>query len=141
MVFGFTNPLLVTILILKNGGRFSSLSHLDRWCLGFGLTAFGVWWFAQGNPTLNAYAVYIGIIADAFAAIPTIAFVWKTPEGDRPFAWGFFTIGYSLTLLTVPEFTLAQIALPIYMTLGGASITIPLIRHRIRQRSPWKEWI
>ena len=140
-VFGFTNPIIITaIAIVKRGVR-RKLSRLDCVCVVLCVVALSMWLMVRTDRQLAQYALYLSIFADACAAIPTIALVWKNPMIDRPFAWGMFGIGYSVGLLAVPEWTFSNAILPIYMFVGSWSIMTPLVLVRIKNRIPLKEWV
>lgn len=142
-VFGFTNPLLITILILaRQKGRFRKITEkTDFCCLIAGLISLLMWAFMRKDPNLVQYALYIAIIADAFAAIPTIIFLWNSPGEDRPLAWGCFSIGYGLAIFAISEHTVANYALPLYMFAGSMSVTTILLVFRVKKHIPLKEWI
>lgn len=141
-IFGFTNPLLVLIImIVQRNGQWERLNKTEVACIVFGLLSLGLWAVVRESRDLSSYALYLAIIADACAAIPTIAYVWRTPEGERPFAWGLFAIAYGMAVFAITEHTFANYALPVYMFIGGTSITIPLILHRWKRKVPLSEWI
>ena len=140
-VFGFTNPLIITILILWRRGRWTRPNQVEIICLAFGLLSFSLWFGVRESKELAQYALYLAIIADACAAIPTIVFVWTHPNGDRPFAWGFFAVGYGLAIFAITEHTFANYILTLYMFFGSLSITFPLVLYRWRQKAPLSEWV
>ena len=141
-VFGFTNPLLITLLIVLRQKRdWKKLDRVEVNCLFLGLLSLGVWLVVRESRELSQWALYLAIIADLFAAIPTIIFVWKKPNEDRPFSWALFAVGYGLAIFAITEHTFSNYILPIYMFLGAFSITLPLIHHRWRNKVPLTEWI
>ncbi len=140
-VFGFINPLLISLVAYRRHSKWAKLNKIEIACLVFGLLSFGLWFVVRRNENLTQYALYIAILADACAAIPTIVFVWTEPNGDRPFAWGFFSIAYGLAIFAITEHTFANYVLPLYMFFGGLSITLPLILYRLREKTPLSEWI
>lgn len=140
-VFGFTNPTLVTILALIKRGEKTRFNRLEWACIAICLVSFGMWLLLRHDKHLAQYALYLAIVADAVAAIPTIVFVTKHPDQDRPFAWGMFAIAYILTLFAVPEHTFANYVLPIYMFLGSGFITFQLAAFRLKARIPAVEWV
>lgn len=141
-VFGFTNPLLITIIVLRrHGGGWTKPNRIEIACFVFGLLSIGLWLGVRESSELSQYALYLAIIADACAAIPTIVFVWRRPDGDRPFAWAFFAVGYGLAIFAITEHTFANYILPLYMFCGSASITIPLVLYRWRHKVPLSEWV
>lgn len=140
-IFGFTNPLFVTILVIIKRGKFGKISNLEKVCLAIGLVSLGMWFYLQENKNLVQYALYTAILADACAAIPTVVFVWRHPSEDRPFAWGLFSVAYGLAIFAIEENTPANYILPLYMALGSSSVALPLTMYRIRNRISLKEWI
>ena len=140
-VFGLANPLFITILILRQRGKWMRLNRVEIACLVFSLLSLGLWLGIRESRELAQYALYLAIIADACASIPTIVFVWTQPDGDRPFAWAFFAIGYGLAIFAITEYTFANYALPLFMFFGAFSVTFPLARYRWRNKIPLSEWI
>ena len=140
-VFGFTNPLLVTIIVLRRHGGWTKPNRVEVACLVFGLLSLGMWLGVRENKEMAQYALYLAIVADLFAAIPTIVFVWTQPNGDRPFAWAFFAVGYGLAIFAITEHTFANYVLPLYMFFGALSVTFPLALYRWRHKVPLSEWV
>ncbi len=140
-VFGFTNPTLITILALIKRGEKTRFSRLEWACIAICVVSLGMWAIMRDDKSLAQYALYVAIIADSCAAIPTIAFVLKHPDQDRPFAWGLFAVAYILALFAVPDHTIANYVLPIYMFLGSGFITWQLARFRLKERIPATQWI
>jgi len=99
-----------------------------------------MWIFMRRNANLAQYALYVAIAADICAAIPTIIFVWKQPDRDRPFSWVAFAIGYFLAIFAIPQDTVANWILPLYMTVVSLVVAFPLALYRLRQRMPLKYW-
>lgn len=140
-VFGFTNPLLITLLVLKKHGRWKKMNRLEIVCLILGLISLGIWVVVHGRPELAQFALYLAIGADLCAGIPTIHFVWTQPEGDRPFAWSFFAVGYGLAIFAITEHTFSNYVLPLYMFFVALSVTLPLALYRWKKRTSLSEWI
>lgn len=140
-VFGVTNPLFITILVLQRRGVWTKPNRVEITCLVFGLLSLGLWFAVRQNKELAQYALYLAIVADICAAIPTMVFVWTHPNSDRPFAWCFFAIGYGLTIFAINEHTFANYILPLYMFFGSLSVAFPLILYRWRYKRPPSEWV
>jgi len=141
-VFGFINPFIITVvLIVRQRSRMVKPDRVEIACLVIGIISLAMWLGMRQSRELVQYALYIAILADACAAIPTIKFVWTQPDGDRPFAWGLFSLGYFLAIFAITEHTFSNWALPIYMFLGSFSIAFPLALRRWRKKSPLAEWI
>ncbi len=139
-ISGFINPLVVAILAAWRGER-KKPNKLELFCAAAGILCIVFWWFVKDSRHLAQYALYVAILADICAAIPTISFVWKSPWEDRPFVWVSFAIGYGLTVFAIEENTFANYVLPIYMLIGGFTVSWPLIAYRLRQKLPLSEWI
>lgn len=140
-VFGFTNPTLIAILLIKNWAKWKKLESFEYVCFVIGIISLILWWQFHKNKELAQYALYLAILADACASIPTIVFVWRFPEKERPFAWGLFAIGYGLGILAISDYTFANYILPIYMSSGSFFITFILIKYRWKNKSPIGDWI
>ena len=140
-VFGFTNPLLVTILAIRRKEHWKKPKGYEWACLVFGIISLVVWSFVQSNKELSTAALVLAIVADLFAAIPTFIYFKNNPMKDRPFAWGIYAFGYFLAIFAVPERTFANYVLPLYMAAGSGIATLLLAVPRYRRGVPLKEWI
>lgn len=139
-IMGCFNPSLV-FLITVFKGKWEKLQWWDWVCLVLGLVSLGIWYKLGQNLKMAERALYVGIIADAFAAIPTLVVLSRKPYLDRPFAWVAFAIGYAVTMFAIREHTFNNYVLPVYMTLMALCIAYPLIHYRLRKGIPIKNWI
>ncbi|MBI4114529.1 MAG: hypothetical protein HY445_01650 [Candidatus Niyogibacteria bacterium] len=139
-VFGFFNPAFITVLALWRGMRIK-----PKWweiaCGAMGVASIIWWGFVYGDALKAQFALYLAIIADTCAAIPTIGFLWRNPHEDRPFAWSLFGIGYGLAIFAITDHTFANSALHIYMFIFSNIIAGILAAYRVRNRLPISEWI
>jgi len=141
-VFGFFNPMLVTFLIVaRQRGRLKKPNKVEVACLAIGLISLGMWALVHESKELSQYALYLAIAADACAAIPTVVFLSKQPDEDRPFAWSLFAIAYGLAIFAITEPTFANYILPIYMFLMALTIAFPMVSYRWKRNIPLREWI
>lgn len=140
-VAGFVNPLVIAVWVLKNWAQRKPFESFEYLCSAFCFISLVMWVFVRENKELSQYALYFAIIADACAAIPTLVFVLLYPEKERPFAWAMFGVGYGIGMFAITEHTIANYALPLYMLIAPISILIPLVRYRLRQKIPLKEWV
>lgn len=140
-IFGFTNPLLVTIIVLRKRGGWQKPNRLEVACLAFGILSLGLLLMIHEHKDLAQWALYLAILADFFAAIPTIVFCWKEPHHDRPFAWALYAFGYGLAIFAIPEHTFANYVLPLYMFTACLVIMFPLARYRWKNKKPLSEWV
>jgi cytochrome c-type biogenesis protein CcmH/NrfF len=73
--------------------------------------------------------------------LPSIKFLSKNPEKDRPALWIVFSFGYFLSMFAITEHTFANWILPVFMTLAPALVWIHLVKYRVKNKIPLKEWI
>lgn len=139
-IFSFTNPTIITIVALKRHG-WVKFGQLEWTCVSISLSAIVLWFFLRGREDMMLLALSLAIVADLVAAIPQIKLAWRSPDLDRPFAWGLFGIGYALAIFAIEEKTVANYILPLWMFFGSWSITLPLVLHRLRMETPIKYWI
>lgn len=144
-VTGFTNPLIISILIWYRREEKKepdpSERRTERICIKLCVLALIGWWFLKESRQLVQYALYLSIFADICAAWPTAKTLWREPESDRPFCWASFGLAYGLVFFAIPERTVANYALPVWMVTGSTIITVPMVWYRIKKRIPLKEWI
>ena len=160
-LIAFVNTLLIFLIIIWKRKYEKGITNLDFFCLISGLISFSIWflltqwenlfqgewsnlaaWFSvQNQESLANWGLYVGILADAFAAIPMINFTWKSPKDERPGAWLLYSFGYGLGFFAVPFHSFSNDVLPIYMFLGAFTIALPLIKYRIQNKISFKEWI
>lgn len=140
-VFGFTNPLLITLLVLKRHGRWAKMNRIEKMCLALGLISLGIWVVVNDRRELAQFALYLAIGADFCSGIPTLHFVWTQPNGDRPFAWCFFAFGYGLSIFAITDHTFANYVLPLFMFFFALIVAFPLVLHRWKNKVPLSEWI
>ena len=114
---------------------------LEVVCAVTGILAIILWWFVRESAEFSAYALYVAILADGFAGIPTVVFIWRTPDGDRPLMWLLFSIGYGISFFAIENHNLANYVLPTWMTGMSALITLPMIVYRLRKKIPLSEWV
>jgi hypothetical protein len=139
-VFGFVNPILITVLSFWRQGEWKKPTLSERLCFLFGLASLTMWIFMRRDANLAQYALYVAIVADICAALPTIIFVWKQPDRDRPLSWVVFAFGYFLAIFAIQQNTVANWILPLYMTAVSLVVAFPLALYRVRQGMPLKYW-
>jgi len=139
-VFGFINPTIIMALSAWRRGRWRAPTIPERFCLFIGVASLAMWTLVRRDANLAQYALYVALVADICAAIPTILFVWKQPDRDRPLAWVMFAVGYFVAMFAIPQNTFANWVVPVYMTLVALVVAFPLALHRLRRRMPLKQW-
>lgn len=71
-----------------------------------------VLWIITGTPLV---ALITNIVADAFAAVPTVFKTYHRPETESLPAWGLFLIGNFLNLFVLPKITFGTAIYPFYL--------------------------
>jgi len=132
------NPSLIFILTLFKGEN-SKPDSLEKFSLLVGLTSIIIWYFFKDNSGI--LPISIAIAADFCALIPTLRFVFKSPEQETPLAWILFFLGSLIAVFAIEVNNLESLLLPVYMTFGTFFIVFPLLRYRIKMKIPLKEWI
>lgn len=141
-VFGFTNPLLVLLISILKYPKNIKIPDATEWfCLVLGVISLILWYQFQDSEYLSQYALYIALFADMMALIPTFRYLLVKPKDDRPLMWLVYAFGYGISILAIQDHTFANYALPVYMSIGGTIIAIPLIIYRLKNKISIKEWL
>jgi len=128
---------LVSLLRSKE----KTINKLDILCIFFGCTSILTWYFTKDAKQTAQFALYLALLADFIGIIPSIIFLNKHPEKDRPAMWIIFSLGYFLTIFAIKDHTVSNWVLPIFMVIIPSFCWIPLIRYRIKNKIPIKEWV
>jgi hypothetical protein len=118
-VSGFT-PILVLIASFFNKKAYWKTEPLDYICLVAALAGISLWAITD-NANL---AILFSIIADLFAAVPTLIKCYKHPESESWIAYGLSTIGFTFTVLTVQTWVFDNYAFIIYLSLNNGAMAI-----------------
>lgn len=132
------NPTIIFILTLFKGKNIKP-DYLEKFSLTIGISSILVWYLFKDDS--GVFPIVIAIFADLCALIPTLRFVFNTPEEERPLAWIFFFLGSMIAVFAIENHSLESILLPVYMTIGSFLVVFPLVRYRIKMKIPLKNWI
>lgn len=110
-VSGFT-PLLIFIASFFNKKAYWKTTRIDYVCFFASIVGISLWAITK-NANL---AIIFSIIADLFAALPTLIKCYKQPETESWLAYGLSTIGFGFTILTIQNFSFQAAAFVIYLT-------------------------
>lgn len=142
VIFGFVNPVLVTLVMFFVAKKINRITLLEIICILFSVLAIILWYLASNNSNYFIYANYIAIIADLFAVIPTLKDYWKNPENDRPFSWILFSFAYFLLIFSIKnEQEISSYVLPVYMSFMSLLVAIPLVIFCVKNKTKLKDWI
>lgn len=132
------NPTIIFILTLFKGEN-TKPDNLEKFSLIIGTSAIAVWYLFRDDS--GALPIIIAILADFCALIPTLRFVFSTPDEETPLAWIFFFLGSLIAVFAIENHSLESILLPVYMTIGSFFVVFPLVQYRIKMKIPIKNWI
>jgi len=137
-------PLIGCLAILISAlirSKEKSIKIFDIVCLLSAILSIAFWYFTRQNRELVQYALYLGILTDFIGLLPSINFLTKNPEKDRPAMWFIFSIGYLLSMPAITEHTFANWFLPSFMVVAPAFVWVPLMKYRVKNKIPIREWI
>jgi hypothetical protein len=109
-------PLIVVIASLLNKKAYWKISKLDIFCGTLSVSALALWYITgSGN-----VAILFSIIADVFAAFPTVLKAYKEPESETYLVFFLATLSAIITLLTIRNWSFANSAFAVYILLINA---------------------
>ena len=132
------NPTIIFILTLFKGENIKP-DNLEKFSLVIGLSAIIIWYIFKDDSGI--LPISIAILADFCALIPTLRFVFKSPNEETPLAWIFFFLGSLIAVLAIEDHSPESLLLPAYMVIGSFLVVFPLVRYRIKMKIPIKKWI
>ena len=118
-VSGFT-PILVVTASFFNKKAYWKTKPLDYVCMLAGFIGLGLWAITKDANLAIAFS----IIADLFAAAPTVIKCYKHPKSESWIAYGLSTIGFSFSLLTIHSWTFQNYAFVVYLVFINATMSI-----------------
>ena len=137
-VIFWVNPTLIFVLTLFKG-EYIKPDTLEKSSLIVGLCAIVVWLIFKNSS--GVLPTVIAIAADFCALLPTLRFVMRAPNEEKPLSWILFFLGSLIAIFGIENSTLESLLLPVYMTIGSFLVIFPLIRYRIRMKIPIRNWI
>lgn len=106
-------PLIILVASFLNRKSVWKLTTFDFVCGFLSLLGLSLWLITrEGN-----IAIFFSILADGFAALPTIAKSYKEPESESWFAFFVAAVSAGIALLAVKAWTFANYAFPLYILL------------------------
>lgn len=132
------NPMVIFLLTLFKGES-KKPDTLENISLFIGIVSIVIWYFLRDNA--GVFPISIAVFADFCALLPTLRFVFTSPQEETPLAWILFFIGSLIAVLAIENHNLESLLLPVYMTIGSLLVAVPLVHYRLRKKIPMKEWI
>lgn len=122
-------PLLVVVASFTDRKSYWKLTWLDLLCGSLSIVALVLWAITgQGN-----IAIFFSILADLFAAIPTIVKSYLHPRSESAGTYLATAAGGGITLLAIPHWTFTMCGFPLYAMVVCAIITVLIVLPRPRK--------
>lgn len=122
-------PLTTFIASFVNKKAEWKISKFDVFCGVLSILGLILWLVTKvGN-----IAIMFSIIADTFAAIPTLVKAYKYPDTELAWPWIATVVGVILTLLTLDELTFANSGFIIYILIVNTLIFC-LVQFRLGEK-------
>lgn len=120
-MIGFT-PLIIFFASFVNKKAYWKITRPDIICGLFSILGLSLWYFTKvGN-----LAIVFSIVADAFAALPTLYKSYKNPETENSFAYLTASISGLITVLTIRHWNFETYAFPAYIFLINILIILAI---------------
>ena len=126
LVVGFI-PLLVLIASFKNKNAYWKLGTFDYLC-GICSALALVLWFITSQPVI---AIMFAIIADALAALPTLAKSWTNPETETSIEYVASVFSALTCFLAIKMWSISEYAFPLYLIVINGAVLLVIYRKRI----------
>ncbi len=127
-------PLITLAASFVNKKAEWKVTKFDLLCGVFSIIGLVLWLVTKvGN-----IAIFFSILADGFAAVPTVIKSYKYPDTESALPWLASPIGVILTLLTLRELTFANSGFIIYIFLVNGLI-FSLVQFRIGEKARSKK--
>lgn len=125
-------PLTIFLVSFVNKKAYWAITAFDMICGALSLIAL-IFLVATGN---GIVALWLSIVADFFASLPTVIKSYKFPESETTISYVFEVIASIIVLLTVQRLVFVDYAFAVYVLLDCALIAAFLLRPR--KESPRK---
>lgn len=120
-------PLLVLIASFANKNSYWKLSVFDILCGLWSLAAL-ITWQVIDSPQIG---ILFAILADGFAALPTIIKAWKYPETENGVNFITSLISVLLVLPSIPVWNITNAGFQIYLMVADSILIFAIYRKRI----------
>jgi hypothetical protein len=122
-------PMTVFIASFVNKQAKWKITWFDLICGAFSLLGLILWIITKvGN-----IAILFSIVADGFAAVPTIIKAYKYPDTEIAWPWIATVFGVVLTLLTLPAITFANSGFILYILVVN-TVIYTLVQFRLGEK-------
>jgi len=123
-------PLLVFIASFLNKKSYWRLGKSDYLCGALAILALALWAITK-DPNV---AILLSIVADLFAATPTLVKCWKHPETETASAYILFTISQITGFIAMKRWDFSESAFGIYLFIIDICFIAILYRKKIMRK-------
>lgn len=128
VLFASLNPLMIFVASFANKKAYWKLRPFDYLCGLFSLVALVLW----GITKIPETAIFFAILADAFAALPTIKKSWDQPETETSISYAGSLFSQLTVIFALETYSFSEISFPIYLALANLAILFALYRKQIK---------
>jgi len=123
-------PLLILIAsFVASENAYWKLEKVDYLCGLFSALAL-ILWIITKDPSV---AIIFSMMADAFAAAPTVLKCWRHPETESSPAYVGGIISALTAFTVIATWTFPQYAFPVYLVVVNSILAFPLLWKRTRK--------
>lgn len=122
-------PLIIFILSFANKKSYWKLRRFDYLCGFLSLLALILWAITK-QPVI---AIAFAIASDLIAAMPTLIKSWKYPETENVGTYSTGIINALTSFAAIKSWGFASLAFPIYLVLIDSSLTLAVIRKKLKR--------
>ena len=126
VLFSGLMPLLVLLSSFVNPNAYWKLEKFDYLCGIFSLLALILWQLTD-EP---AVAIFLAIVSDIFASIPTIVKSWRFPKTETPLAYLTASLSTLTAFFAITTWDFSSYAFPLYLVLLNTLLVIILYRKK-----------
>ena len=119
-------PLLIVLVSFVSRQSYWKISIFDSICGVLSLAAL-VLWVVNDQPLA---AIWLALIGDAFACLPTIIKAYKFPESENRITYIMSFISGVVVIPSIPIWNVQNSAFTIYLLVANFLILIPLVLKR-----------
>ena len=118
-VVGF-GPLLILVASFLNHEAYWRLGPFDLACGVLSIVALIGWAVTRSG----VVAIVLALLADLVAGVPTFVKAWRHPQTEEPLLFALSIVNAGIALLTIDEWSTAEVAFPAYIAVIGVALTV-----------------
>ncbi|QFR38784.1 hypothetical protein A9Q91_00935 [Candidatus Gracilibacteria bacterium 28_42_T64] len=116
----FTGPLIIALLMMKNGSKLTDIGRFDKVCSLMAINLFISYLIIEGSiygniPWVEKTLSIVLISVDFIVFTPLLREIYKNPQGESIIPWLSWSVGGLLALLAIEEHSFVGSAFIIYL--------------------------